>query len=70
MGEARQSAGSGAAPFHLADVIGSMTRPELRDALHLFWKEVRVGRNAEGRTTVALVSRGPGGTTALELEAA
>jgi hypothetical protein len=60
LGEARTQAGVPATTFRLLDDFETMAPDDLRSALSLFWRDVRVGRRAnDGRQDVTFVARGP-----------
>ena len=59
LGLARQEAGVSASEFRLRDVWEDMSPLDRREALRLFWKEIRVGRREQGQVPVTFVQRGP-----------
>jgi hypothetical protein len=65
LGEARQQVGYTDEALRLRDVWDDLSPLDRREALKLFWKEVRVG---PGRH-VSLVARGAGRETEVELPA-
>lgn len=67
LGEARSEAGVPAIGFRLSDVWDDLSPNDRREALRLFWKEIRVGARVEGGTAVTLVARGPHGEAEIEL---
>jgi hypothetical protein len=71
LGEARQESGTDQRTFRLEDVWDDLGPADRREALRLFWKEIRVGRKAPGGDTpVTLVARGPGAEAEVDLPAA
>jgi site-specific DNA recombinase len=67
LGEARQQSGVAERSFDLGAVWDDLPPSDRREALRLFWKEIRVGRREGGSQPVTLVARGPGGETELDL---
>lgn len=59
LGEAQQASDVPARSLRLRDVWAGLSPVDRREALHLFWKEIRVARPVEGELAVTLVARGP-----------
>lgn len=58
LGEARRDAGGASVDVRLREVWDGLSPADRREAIALFWKEVRVHRY-NGTTTVTFVARGP-----------
>jgi site-specific DNA recombinase len=69
LGAARQEAGVDAPEFRIRDVWDDLSPADRREALRLFWSEIRVGGRVEGGREVTLVPRGPGAEVGVALEA-
>lgn len=67
LGEARTRAGVPELAFRLHEVLPDMTPAERRDAMALFWREIRIGAGDNGSRSVTFVSRGPGGTAEVDI---
>ena len=68
LGEARSRAGVPTMEFRLRDVWDTLSPRDRREAVRLYWREIRVGRKAgSGGTPITLVARGPGGEAEVTL---
>lgn len=67
LGEARAAVGVPAANFRLRDVWDDLPTEARREALALYWKELRVGPAAKDGQPVQFVARGPLGVRELPL---
>lgn len=67
LGVARQEAGVPSAEYRLRDVWADLDADDRREALRLFWKEIRVGRPTDDGLPVTFVARGPHGETEVAL---
>lgn len=65
LGAARQEAGVGGMDVRLRDAWDELDLADRREALKLFWKEIRVGRHGDDGTPMTFVARGPGRETAI-----
>jgi hypothetical protein len=68
LGRARTDAGVDPSGFRLRDVWASLGAGDRREALRLFWREIRVGRpRPEGGTPVKFVRRRSPGVAEIDL---
>lgn len=65
--EARSRPGGAAGDFRLREVWDDLSPHDRREALQLFWREIRVGRKGPSGRPITLVARGPHGEAEVEL---
>ena len=59
LGEARRDEGTEAREVRLSEVWEGLSPHDRREALALYWREIRVGRRGDDGTPITLVARGP-----------